>query len=166
MLQSVISNLNLNTIHQCDICPMAKLHKLPYVSSKIKSSAPFDLIHADIWSPFSTIAIDGSKYFLTLVDDFTRCVWTYLLNSKSQTQSVIPAFFTLVETQFNLKIKCIRSGNGSEFHLRDLSTSKGVIHQKTCVESPQQNGVVERKHHHLLNVARAIHFQANLPLSF
>ncbi|XP_022880683.1 uncharacterized protein LOC111397952 [Olea europaea var. sylvestris] len=73
MLQSTILDLNVNTIHQCDVCPTAKLHRLPYVSSEINSSTPFDLIHADLWGPLSTTAIDGSKYFLTLVDDFTRC---------------------------------------------------------------------------------------------
>ncbi|XP_022889155.1 uncharacterized protein LOC111404601 [Olea europaea var. sylvestris] len=55
----------------CDICPMAKLHGLPYVSSEIKSCAPFDLIHADLWDPFSITAIDGSKTFRCLCFAYT-----------------------------------------------------------------------------------------------
>jgi len=56
--------------------------------------------------------------------------------------------------------------NGTEFQLTYFYRKNGIIHQKTCVETPQQNGILERKHQHILNVARALRFQANLPLVF
>lgn len=49
--------------------------------------------------------------------------------------------------------------------MKDFYAIKGTIHKKSFVE-PQQNGTVERKHLHILIVARALRFQANLPLSF
>lgn len=56
----------------CDACHYAKQRKLPFPNSSTKSNAPFDILHADIWGPFSIISFLGHKYFLTLVDDFSR----------------------------------------------------------------------------------------------
>lgn len=50
--------------------------------------------------------------------------------------------------------------------MKNFFNEYGVIHQRSCVGTPQQNGVVERKHHHLLEVSRAFRFQVHLPLKF
>ncbi|GKV47833.1 hypothetical protein SLEP1_g54692 [Rubroshorea leprosula] len=67
------------------------------------------------------------------------------------------------------KIKHIRSDNGKEFTegvVKEFCFKKGIIQQTSCAYTRQQNGIVERKHRHLLEVARALRFQANLPLKF
>ncbi|XP_075648679.1 uncharacterized protein LOC142619466 [Castanea sativa] len=57
----------------CEICPLAKQKRLPFNKSSQISSACFDLIHCDLWGPFSVSTIDNCKYFLTIVDDCSRC---------------------------------------------------------------------------------------------
>ncbi|CAM8913556.1 unnamed protein product [Rhodiola kirilowii] len=72
----------------------------------------------------------------------------------------------MVKNQFGKQIKIFRTDNGSEFFNNTVShflIAEGCIHQSSCVYTPQQNGVVERKHRHLLEVARALKFNAELP---
>jgi len=71
----VLQGLDFNKVSQsmpCHICPRAKQHRLPFPSSSISSTKPFDLIHVDTWGPYPTKTVNGQRYFLTLVDDYTR----------------------------------------------------------------------------------------------
>ncbi|KAK2451623.1 putative mitochondrial protein [Trifolium repens] len=150
----------------CDVCHLARHKKLPFSPSFNKASAPYELLHVDIWGPIGTLSIHGYSYFLTIVDDYSRYTWLCLLKHKSETRSKLISFINLFETQHHAKIKVIRSDNGVEFLMPDFYSSKWILHQRSCVETPQQNGRVERKHQHLLNVARALLFHSHLPKKF
>ena len=84
------------------------------------------------------------------------------MKNKSDTRNHVIDFVNLVENQFETKVKVIRSDNGHEFKMHDFFNSKGIIHQTSCLETPEQNGVVERKHQHLLNVTRTLIFQSKI----
>ncbi|CAN1835494.1 Retrovirus-related Pol polyprotein from transposon TNT 1-94 [Linum perenne] len=145
---------------------MSRQKKLPFPLSSNRAVAPFDLIHTDIWGPVSQSTYDGNSYFLTIVDDHSRAVWAFLMKHKSETRYLLQNFCIMIQRQFNKKIKIIRSDQGQEFHMRDFYAEQGIYHQTSCVERQQQNGRVERKHQDILNTARALKFQAGLPLSF
>ena len=72
----------------------------------------------------------------------------------------------MVETQYNTKVKAVRSDNAPELKFTDLYKKKGIVSYHSCPETPEQNSVVERKHQHILNVARSLLFQSHLPLQF
>ena len=127
---------------------------------------PFDLVHMDVWGPFSVPTSDGHRYFLTLVDDATRATWLFLMKAKSEVKALIVSFYNMVLTQINVKIKCFRSNNALEFKLFNFYFANDIIHQTSCVYTPQQNSVVERKHQHILATANALQIQSNPPLSF
>ena len=130
------------------------------------SSITFDILYVDIWGPYHVPTVEGYKFFLTLVDDCTRTTWIYLMKSKSETRPLLISLFTMIQTQFGSHIKHVSSNNGQEFFMPDFYATQGIIHQHSCVETPQQNSVVERKHQHILNVARSLCFQSNLTLKF
>ena len=78
-------------------------------------------------------------------------------------------FHKMIRTQFGTEIKILRSDNGKEYDNSGLSpylASNGIIHQTSCVDTPQQNGVVERKNRHLLDIATSMLFSMNVPQNF
>ncbi|PKU68330.1 Retrovirus-related Pol polyprotein from transposon TNT 1-94 [Dendrobium catenatum] len=153
----------------CKVCSMAKSHKLAFNNSKTASSAPFQLIHSDVWGPAPQESLDGFKYYVLFIDDYTRFCWIYPLFYKHETLTKFKNFCNLILNQFNTKPKLLRSDGGGEFTSTDFKTflaQQGIIHQITCPHTPEQNGVAERKHRHLLEITRTLLLTASLPQRF
>lgn len=75
----------------------------------------------------------------------------------------------MICTQFDAKVKILRTGNGTEYMNKmfgDYLDSNGIIHQTSCPYTSAQNGVAERKNRHLLEVARSLMFTMNLPKTY
>lgn len=123
----------------------------------------------DIWGPYKVCTRGKYKYFLTIVDDYSRTTWVYLLQQKSESLTQLQIFYNFAKTHFNRKIKYLRSDNALEFDdgpCQEFFAKLGIVHQTSCVDRPQQNARVERKHRHILEIARALRFQAGLALSY
>ena len=155
-------DISFQFLDACDACAFAKQKRLQFSASKTKSSCFFHLIHVDIWGPISTTSIDGYKYFLTIVDDYSCFTWVLLLKHKTYVKTSLQNFIILIENQFSCTLKILRSDNGKEFSLNEFYATKGIFHETTCVATPQQNGIVERKHQHILNVCRSLLFQSKV----
>ncbi|CAL9024197.1 unnamed protein product [Prunus brigantina] len=150
----------------CDTCILAKSHRVPYPLSTNKCTTPFTLIHSDVWGPSPITAPSGVRWFVTFIDDCTRMTWLYLLKNKNEVFSRFQSFHNQMKTQFNAQIQILRSDNGGEFVNHDFQTyfqQHGIIHETTCPQTPQQNGVAERKNRHLLETARALLIGAHVP---
>jgi len=130
-------------LHNCEVCPLARQTRLPFPHSTSRSTSSFQLLHLDVWGPYKVETFDGMRYFLTIVDDYSRWTWTFLMRLKSDVISLLKHFFIEVETQFGTKIQKVRSDNGSEFfnsNCNELFKLHGVIHESSCPYTPQQNG--------------------------
>ncbi|KAL2928850.1 Retrovirus-related Pol polyprotein from transposon RE1 [Bienertia sinuspersici] len=153
----------------CDACCLAKHHKLPFPLSTSIAQNKFELLHVDLWGPYRVKTITGQRYFLTILDDFSRATWTYLIKSKTEVASVLKKFLLLIENHFNVTVKIIRSDNGTgiiQEECKVLFGGKGILHQRSAPRTPQQNGRVERNYRHLVETARAMRLHAGLPNYF
>jgi transposase InsO family protein len=113
----------------------------------------------DLFGPIAYISIDESKYCLVIVDDYSRFTWVFFLQEKSHTQETLKGFLRCAQNEFGLRIKKIRSDNGTEFknsQIEGFLEAEGIKHEFSSPYTPQQNGVVERKNRTLLDMARTM----------
>lgn len=168
LFPSLFSKLDVENLH-CEVCELAKHKRVPFPVSNKRSTSPFYLIHTDIWGPSNVSNISGARWFVTFIDDCTRVTWVFLLKHKSDVSSVLPSFLLMIKNQFGVNIKRLRSDNARDYFNQTLTSycqKEGIIHESSCVKTPQQNGVAERKNGHLLDQTRALLFQRNVPKHF
>ncbi|CAM8896855.1 unnamed protein product [Rhodiola kirilowii] len=154
----------------CDSCRFAKHHRLssrPRVNNR--ASTPFELVHSDVWGPCPVPSVPGFRYFVTFVDDFSRMTWIYFMKNRSELLQHFSSFCAEIRTQFGVPVKIFRSDNAKEYlsaPFHEFMQKHGIIHQTSCVDTPSQNGVAERKNRHLLETARALLFEMQVPKKF
>ena len=151
----------------CDACEYGKHTKATYVSRGLRSISPFMLIHSDVWTCPVT-SVSGMKYFVTFIDCYSRVTWIYLMKHKSEVLRCFQDFFSLVGNQYEACVKILRTYNGAEYLnnvFGNFLSSHGILHQRTCPDTPPQNGVAERKNRHILEVARSLMYTMNVPKS-
>ena len=168
LFPSLFSNNSLGDFH-CDICEYAKHHRSSFPPISYRPSKPFSVIHSDVWGPTNIPNRNNVKWFVTFIDDHTRLCWTYLIRDKTEVRTTFINFHSMIQTQFHTKIQILRTDNSTEYFNQTLGSylrDQGIVHQSSCVESPQQNGIAERKNRHILEVSRALLFTTNVPKMF
>lgn len=156
---------------KCKICAMGKQTRLPFSKSGSRASDVLEVIHSDICGPMEEESLGGSRYYLNFTDDKSRRIFVYFLQEKSA-ESVYNAFEDfrcMAERQTGQKMKTIRTDNGKEFTNRKLENhlkSLGIRHQTTADYTPEQNGLAERVNRTIVERARCMLFEADLPKSF
>jgi len=149
----------------CDACEYGKHTRSTYVSRGLRSVSPFMLIHSDVWTcPITSIS--GMRYFVTFIDCYSRVTWIYLIKHKSEVLKCFQNFSSLIENQYDAWVKVLRTDNGTEYvnnEFGNFLSAKGILHQTTCLDTPPQNRVAERKNHHILEVARSLMYTMNVP---
>jgi hypothetical protein len=156
-------------ISDCSGCKLAKFSALPFNRSISVSSSLFDLIHSDVWGPSPVATKGGSRYYVSFIDDHTHYCWVYLMKHRSEFFEIYATFQALIKTQHFAVIKCFRYDLGGEYTYNKfckMLALDGTIHQTSCTDTPEQNGVAERKHRHIVETARSLLLSAFVPSKF
>ncbi|KAM2243153.1 hypothetical protein PS2_009934 [Malus domestica] len=154
-----LPQLDVRTNNVCAGCKYGKAHQLPYEESKFKAKEPLELVHSDVFGPVKQPSIGGMRYMVTFIDDFSRYVWVFFVKEKFDTFSKFKKFRESAEGEVGKKIRCLLIDNRGEYSSSEFSQylrECRIRHQYTCANTPQQNGVAERKNRHLAEVCRSM----------
>ena len=167
-----IENVKFLKDHLCGACEAGKMTKAKHPAKTIMTTTrPFELLHMDLFGPnhYSAVSNDASLYGFVIVDDYSRYTWVHIVTYKHEVQEVFKRFSSRASTNFGVKIKHIRSDNGTEFKnsgLDDYLDELGITHELSAPYTPQQNGVVERKNRTLVEMARTMLDEYKTPHRF
>lgn len=151
---------------ECQVCSEGKQHRSPFKSSGERKEKFLQLIHSDVCGPMEVRSFGQCYYFVTFIDDHSRKVFIYLMKQKSEVIQKFKEFKNMVENQVDSKIKIIRSDNGMEYCSAEFDNyciQNGIVHQRTNVYTPQQNGLAERTNRTIVERAKCMLFDADLP---
>ena len=95
-------------------CQYGKAHRLSFDRSSLKSKAPLERIHSDMYEKIRSASYYGFHYMLVLIDDFTRFTWVYFVKNKLDILAKFQEFKEIVENLFKKKVLMLKVDNGDE----------------------------------------------------
>ncbi|GJX67800.1 retrovirus-related pol polyprotein from transposon TNT 1-94 [Tanacetum coccineum] len=154
--------------HLCPSCEQGKSKRASHPPKPVPNSKQrLHLLHMDLCGPMRIASINGKRYVLVIVDDYSRYTWVHFLRSKDEAPEVFKTFLKRITVLLQSHVIIIRSDNGTEFKnqiLKEYFDSVGISHQASSVRTPQQNGVVERRNRTLVEAARTMLIFSRAPL--
>ncbi|GJW55782.1 retrovirus-related pol polyprotein from transposon TNT 1-94 [Tanacetum coccineum] len=165
-----LPKLKYVTDQLCSSYKVSKAKRSPFKTKTVPSSkGRLNLLHMDLCGPMQVASINGKKYILVIIDDYSRYTWTLFLRSKDETPEVLKEFLTMIQRNLQALVISVRTDRGTEFLNKTLNTffkQEGIEHQTSTPRTSEQNGVVERQNRTLVEAARTMLSASKLPLFF
>jgi hypothetical protein len=124
----------------CKHCQQGKQTKTRFKSKEYSTTKPLEIVHTDLVGPTTTKGLKGERYFMLLVDDYTRMTAVCFLKNKSEAFENFKIYKEMVENEMDSRIKCLRSDNGGEFtskEFMDYYNNHGIKRQFFVARTPQ-----------------------------
>nr|GEZ31564.1 retrovirus-related Pol polyprotein from transposon TNT 1-94 [Tanacetum cinerariifolium] len=157
--------------HKERLCPSCEQGKNKRASHPLKpvpnSRQRLHLLYMDLCGPMRITSINGKRYVLVIVDDYSHYTWVHFLRSKDEAPKVIIKFVKRITVLLQSLVIIIRTDNGTEFKnqvLKEFFDTVGISHQMSSIRTPQQNGVMERRNQTLVEAARTMLIFSRAPL--
>ncbi|CAI7827153.1 unnamed protein product, partial [Closterium sp. NIES-54] len=156
----------------CLPCNEGRRRAAPHSSSVPPTIAPLHTLHMDVWGPAGVSRQGRERYFLLVVEDYTRYTTVFPLRSKGEVVDVLIPWIRTVRLQLrerfgqDLPVIRLHSDRGGEFFsnlLRDFCREEGILQSFTLPDSPQQNEIAERRIGLVMEVARTSMIHAAAP---
>ena len=166
--KGLLGSLTKVDLQLCEPCLEDKACRKPFGTTK-RVSQLIKLVHSNICGPMNKKARHGASYFPTLIDDYSRYDYVYLLSHRHEALDCFKLFVEEVENKHEKALKTFRTDHGHEYlsdQFKEFCEEKGILRHLTIPRTPQQNGVAERRNRTLLDMTRSMMAQANLPISF
>ncbi|GKD25244.1 retrovirus-related pol polyprotein from transposon TNT 1-94 [Tanacetum coccineum] len=163
-----LPKLKFEKDHLCSACAMGKSKKKPHKpKSEDTNQEKLYLLHMDLCGPMRVTSVNGKKYILVIVDDYSRFTWVKFLRSKDEALDFIIKFLKMIKVRLKVTVRRIRTDNGTEFvnqTLREYYEKVGISHETSVARSLQQNSVVKRRNRTLIEASRTMLIYAIAPL--
>ncbi|GJY99624.1 retrovirus-related pol polyprotein from transposon TNT 1-94 [Tanacetum coccineum] len=135
-----LPKLKFEKDHLCSACAMGKSKKKPHKpKSKDTNQEKLYLLHMDLCGPMRVASVNGKKYILVIVDDYSRFTWVKCLRSKDEALDFIIKFLKMIQVRLKVPVRRIRTDNGTEFvnqTLREYYEKVGISHETSVARSP------------------------------
>nr|GEU54897.1 hypothetical protein [Tanacetum cinerariifolium] len=170
---SIVSNVPSSSTdgcrdHLCSACAMGKSKKKSHKpKSEDTNQEKLYLLYMDLCGPIRVESVNGKKYILIIVDDYSRFTWVKCLKSKDEAPDFIIKFLKMIQVRLKVPVRRIRTDNETEFvnqTLRKYYEQVGISHETSVARSPQQNGVVERRNRTIIEATCTMLIYAQAPL--
>lgn len=150
---------------KCKTCIESKMHNIPFENNRRRAKNLLEIVHTDVCGPFNTTGLNGEKYIVSFIDDYSKIAKVYVMKSKTEVFDCLVEYINECENLTNKRVKFLRCDNGKEYlntKIYEFAREKGIVINCCPAYVHELNGTAERFNRTIMNISRCLLTEANL----